>query len=100
MQTLGLIEVPELLLELCHELNACSAVSRQINWGEFLSHDPARHRIDIEANNVAPDSVRFEQRRATTHKRVGDPLPTMVVRSIKILLQRALAELRQQEGTK
>ena len=67
---------------------------------DFLAHDPGRHGIDVEAEHVAADAVRLEQRRAAAHEGIGTRLARKIVGAEKDVAQRAVAEFRQGQTAK
>jgi hypothetical protein len=52
--------------------------------GALLAHNPGRHGIDVEVEDVAADAVRLKQRRATSHERIVQALAWEIVGTEKI----------------
>jgi hypothetical protein len=61
----GLLNIGRYLLRIISQRPAiCTA--------EFLADHPERHRVNVEADDIAAGAVRFEKRRAPAHEWVGD----------------------------
>ena len=75
-------------------------ISRNVKLLDFLADDPGRHRIDIEAEHVASDAVRLDQRRSAAHKRIRYPDSRKVIRSEKGIIQTIFPELGKDQAAK
>ena len=73
-------------------------IGLQIQMLDFLFDDPIRHGVDIEADHVATQAVRFQKRRSAPHERIGDPEVLQVVRSVKGLAKRKAREFGKQQS--
>jgi hypothetical protein len=72
LKTLRSIKMADLVFELNDQFADCPLIRIQVEMLDFLTHDPVGHRVDVVTKNIAPYSIRFEERRSPTHKGVSD----------------------------
>ncbi len=83
----------DLSFEPTAQLGCRISIGVQIEMLDFLPDNPICHRVDIIANNITSDTVRFQEGRATPHERVGDPYSLQVMRLAKCFPHRSFDEL-------
>jgi len=73
-----------------------SGVGVEVDVFEFLTDNPGRHGIHVEALDVAADAVGLDQRCAAAHEGVSNPDARKIVALKEGFLERAITEFRQQ----
>ena len=94
------VEFPHLVLKRRHQLGCRLLVCRMVDMLDFLTDDPCRHRIDIEAQHVTSDAVCLNQGRATAHEGIGHELAGKVMPVEVGFIQPLIEEFRQQKPAK
>ena len=74
------------------------AICLEINMLDFFSHDPCGHRVNVEANDVAANSVRFNQGSATTYERISNNPVRKIVGAKEAFSEGLIAKLRQDQS--
>jgi hypothetical protein len=98
--TLCPIQVPYIFFEFATQRISRFIIGGQIKMLNLLPYDPVGHGIDVETDNVAADSIRFQKRRSSPHERVGNPDFREIIRIVKRFFQRLIGKLRQQKPPK
>ncbi len=88
MHTGSLVECSYFRFDGVHHLPGGGSKSLAIQVCDFLAHDPVSHWVDIGADDVTPQAIGFQQRRATAHKGVADDEGAQVVAAEKAIRQR------------
>ena len=97
----GLIERSNLRLDGIYHLLSSGSKRLTIQVRDLLTHNPIRHWVDINADDVTAQPIGFQQRRTTAHKGIADDERAQIVAAEKAICQRLLiGELGQQQGTK
>ena len=47
------------------------SIGDQVEPGDFLAHDPVRHRVDVKTDHIAAEPVRLQERGAAARERIG-----------------------------
>src|SRR6516164_4260505 len=66
---------------------------------DLLPYDPRRHGVNVEPLNIATDTVRLYQRRASPHKRVGYAPVREGVGLVKQVLHGAISEFGKDQSS-
>jgi hypothetical protein len=64
-----------------------------------LVDDPVGHGIDIKANDITSNPIRFNERRPSPHEGVGNPDPLQIMGLEEGLPQGAGNEFRKKQGS-
>jgi hypothetical protein len=96
-KALSSVQVTYFRLKLRGDSLGCLSVLDKVDVFDLFPNNPVRHRIDVVAKHVTPKSVRLKKRRATTHKRVRNPLTSQVVGLVKHFSLRPAGEFREQQ---
>jgi len=90
------VQVTYRFLEAKHQSVSLCLVGLQVQMLELLFDDPVAHRIDVQANHIAAETVGFDEGRAAPHKWIGDRQPAELVAAVVGIAQRPLGELREE----
>ena len=90
------IEPANFTFQVSDQILTGGTIGVQVKMLDFLFYDPVGHRVDIVADNIATETIGFEEGRATAHEGIGYAEPLKMVGTVKRFLQRSFCELGEQ----
>jgi hypothetical protein len=94
----GTIEPANLIFQVFDQIITGSTIGIQVEMLYFLLYDPVRHRVDIVSDNIATETIGFEQWRASAHERIGYAEPSEIVGTVKRFFQGSFFKLGEQQA--
>lgn len=99
-RAVGDVRVADLDRELLDESVSGASIGDDVQVVDLFADHPRRHRIDVEAQHVTADPVRFEQRRAAAHEWIRDGPPGEIVGGKEALGEGLVTELGERQTAK
>ena len=94
------IEPANFILQVSDQMLTGDTIGIEVKMLDFLLYDPVGHRVDIVADNIATETIGFEEGRATTHEGIGYAEPLKMVCTVKRFFQRGFCKLGEQQAAK
>lgn len=97
-RTVGKVGVSD--LDLPDESVGGASIRDDVQMVDLFTDHPCRHRIDVEAQDVTADPIRFEQWSTAAHEWIGDGAPGEIVGGEEALGEGLVTELGERQSAK